>query len=195
MSKIVTEFNKFMKIKEVKKYIGVHSINIPNFWSVIEYGKNSYETRYSRMIRWLLDATETHGQGNFFANELIKLSHSKNKEIKNLPVVKSGHAKCEALGSNIDIFFIDEQEKITITIELKMWSSDHANNGKHQLDKYYNTVITNYPPKKGYQNYYFYITINGVAPNIVAMNRAKKEWTNISYNEISPIIAAMKKRI
>jgi hypothetical protein len=33
----------------------------PNFWSIIEYGRGSYETRYSRMLRWLMDPSENHG--------------------------------------------------------------------------------------------------------------------------------------
>lgn len=37
----------------------------PSFWSILEYGKNSYETRYSRMLCWLLNPAGTHGLGGF----------------------------------------------------------------------------------------------------------------------------------
>lgn len=191
MNDVVTAVKEFMKFNEVKAYIDAQTADIPNFWSIIEYGKNSYETRYSRMIRWLLDPMETHNQGNFFANKLIELSTLDGK--KKLSA-GGGHAKCEALGSNIDIFFIDEQEKITITIELKMWSSDHANNGEHQLDKYYDAVDAKYKPTDDYQNHYFYITINGDSPN-VAMMEHREEWDNISYEQILSIIKLMKQKI
>lgn len=38
----------------------------PNFWRIIEYGKNSYEIRQSRMIGWLLDTHQNHGIGDIF---------------------------------------------------------------------------------------------------------------------------------
>lgn len=37
----------------------------PSFWSILEYGKNSYETRYNRMLCWLLNPAGTHGLGGF----------------------------------------------------------------------------------------------------------------------------------
>ena len=27
----------------------------PNIWDIVEYGKESYETRYSKFLCWLLD--------------------------------------------------------------------------------------------------------------------------------------------
>ncbi len=49
----------------------------PNFWDIIEYGtskngmdRSAHETRYSRMIRWLMDPGENHNQGIFFCKSI-----------------------------------------------------------------------------------------------------------------------------
>jgi len=42
----------------------------PNIWSIIEYGRESYEIRYSRFFRWLLDPKETHGLKSDFTKML-----------------------------------------------------------------------------------------------------------------------------
>ena len=46
----IYEFSCNEKVNEIIKYK-----NKANIWRIIEYGKKSYETRYSRMLRWLLD--------------------------------------------------------------------------------------------------------------------------------------------
>ena len=63
----IYEFSCNEKVNEIIKYK-----NKANIWRIIEYGKKSYETRYSRMLRWLLDPNENHHFGNKFAKALIK---------------------------------------------------------------------------------------------------------------------------
>ena len=69
--------NGLKKIDWVQNYLNLKKK--PNFWTILEYGeiasanqKSSHEIRYSKMLRWLLDANENHNLGNIFAHELIK---------------------------------------------------------------------------------------------------------------------------
>jgi|GEM_PF-3233213 len=36
----------------------VGKVSRPNFWPIIEYGRGSYPTRCSRMLRWAMDPGE-----------------------------------------------------------------------------------------------------------------------------------------
>ena len=40
-----------------------------NFWDIMEYGRDSYENRYSKMLKWLMDPTASHDLGYFFARQ------------------------------------------------------------------------------------------------------------------------------
>ena len=72
------KLHEFKEIDWVKNYIDLKKK--PNFWTILEFGqiegskqKSSHEIRYSKMLRWLLDANENHNLGNTFAVELLKV--------------------------------------------------------------------------------------------------------------------------
>lgn len=128
----------------------------PSFWSILEYGKNSYETRYNRMLCWLLNPAGTHGLGGFalrwfagFAERKLnvcnqnsctgkaKEAYPSREELQDpTPGIPSpwgnyrpddrDGAKPEALGKNIDILAYSFNDEICVTVENKMNSDEHS---------------------------------------------------------------------
>lgn len=128
----------------------------PSFWSILEYGKNSYETRYSRMLCWLLNPAGTHGLGGFalrwfagFAERKLntlnqdsctgkaKEAYSSREEPQDpTPGIPSpwdnyrpddrDGAKPEALSKNIDVLAYSFNDEICVTVENKMNSDEHS---------------------------------------------------------------------
>lgn len=159
----------------------------PNIWRIIEYGKESYETRYSKMFRWLLDPKENHRLGTKFAKALIGTDKDSTTECN------IAGAITEALNSEIDVFYFNEDDGETITIELKMYSKDHcSDNGRHQLDKYYDAVTTHsvYGDNEKYNNrYFYYITIDGSNPT--KDFESKDKWITKSYSDVIEILLGL----
>ena len=193
----IYEFSCNEKVNEIIKYK-----NKANIWRIIEYGKKSYETRYSRMLRWLLDPNENHHFGNKFAKALIKKeinisqqsSVEKDEEIFIDKETINNNQKnvtgaiTEAL-ANIDVLYFNEDDKETITIELKMKSEDHLSpNELHQLDKYHTVVNKKY---EKYNNYFYYITIDGSKPKMNCKSIDK--WVVKSYSDIIEILTELIK--
>ena len=128
----------------------------PSFWSILEYGKNSYETRYNRMLRWLLNPAGTHGLGGFalrwfagFAERKLNVCNqnsctgkakeaypSREEPQDPTPGIPSpwdnyrpddrDGAKPEALSKNIDVLAYSFNDEICVTVENKMNSDEHS---------------------------------------------------------------------
>ena len=128
----------------------------PSFWSILEYGKNSYETRYNRMLCWLLNPAGTHGLGGFalrwFAGYAERKLNTLNQDSCSgkakeaypsreepqdpTPGIPSpwgeylpddrDGAKPEALGKNIDVLAYSFNDEICVTVENKMNSDEHS---------------------------------------------------------------------
>ena len=128
----------------------------PSFWSILEYGKNSYETRYNRMLCWLLNPAGTHGLGGFalrwfagFADRKLNVCNqnsctgkakeaypSREETQASTPGIPSpwdnyrpddrDGAKPEALSKNIDVLAYSFNDEICVTVENKMNSDEHS---------------------------------------------------------------------
>ena len=128
----------------------------PSFWSILEYGKNSYETRYNRMLCWLLNPAGTHGLGGFalrwfagFAERKLNVCNqnsctgkakeaypSREEPQDHTPGIPSpwdnyrpddrDGAKPEALSKNIDVLAYSFNDEICVTVENKMNSDEHS---------------------------------------------------------------------
>lgn len=128
----------------------------PSFWSILEYGKNSYETRYNRMLCWLLNPAGTHGLGGFalrwfagFADRKLNVCNqdscsgkakeaypSREEPQDPTPGIPSpwdnyrpddrDGAKPEALSKNIDVLAYSFNDEICVTVENKMNSDEHS---------------------------------------------------------------------
>ena len=110
----------------------------PNIWDIVEYGKDSYEIRYSKFLRWLLDPKENHKAGPVLAEELWQI-------FKGEKVVFSMNSETTAEEENIDVLLVDEENEKYIAIELKVWTDAH----NEQLKNYGDYLEETYPDYSG----------------------------------------------
>jgi len=178
------KLQEFKEINWIKNHLQL--MKKPNFWTILEYGeskgpngRSAHETRSSKMLRWLLDANETHNLGNIFAHKLMELlgeeyafHAGKNKAIK---------ATSEEM--DIDVLYKDLSLNICIVIELKQFAKEGKSTGyDSQLDKYEDLVkerIIQLNP--GIRPYYFYLTPLKDKPS-------NPNWHAVSYQQLIDII-------
>jgi hypothetical protein len=135
------------KIKELHKHMSrywkIVDENRPNNWRIVEYGNDSYEIRYSKYLRWLLDPKETHNVGDFFASELWAALEEKagnQPGRKKTEWSDETESKCEEFFEElldkddkkprrrfIDVLAYDRTHNRYLCIELKVASDVHTN--------------------------------------------------------------------
>lgn len=174
----------------------------PSFWSIIEYSKNSYEIRYSRMLRWLLDPWETHGWGTRFADELDAFCAGQApdeapRDDSVDPTVRRTRSTCgadtEALNANIDVFAYDEHKGRAITIEVKQFASEGTTSaGTSQLQKYYESVTNHdiYGAAKYRARHFVFLTIDGEEPAEQEDGDQpwRQAWIPLSYTDLIDLL-------
>lgn len=106
-----------------------HNFNIFNLLKD-QFGFNIQETMHSRLIKFLLDKEETHGQGDLFLIELLKMLGVETPEIGNWYVT--------AETGRIDVLIERKHPQSIILIENKSnWAKDQLN----QLYRYWYQAI------------------------------------------------------
>lgn len=185
------EYKKYIeKLQELKEIAWVNNhlelMKKPNFWTIVEFGehrgtqdKSAHERRSSKMLRWLMDANETHGLGNAFAYKLLNLigvnytfNPSKNKDIK---------ATVEDM--DIDVLYKDTSQNICLAIELKQYAKEgKTKDDESQLNKYKRLLEERIVQNNlAIQPYYIYLTPTKDEPS-------NKHWQPVSYQELITII-------
>lgn len=174
----------FKKINWIKNHLQL--MKKPNFWTILEYGeskgpngRSAHETRSSKMLRWLLDANETHNLGNVFAHKLMGLIG----EEYTLQPEKNSAIKATSEEMDIDVLYKDLSQNICIVIELKQFAKEGKSTGyDSQLDKYEdlveNRIIQQSP---GVRPYYIYLTPLRDKPS-------NPNWHAVSYQQLIDII-------
>lgn len=178
------ELKKIKEFDWVKNHL--HLNKIPNFWTILEFGeekeygkRSAHEIRTSRMLRWLIDANETHNLGNVFAHKImdsIGVKYPFHPEKNNM-------IKATAEEMDIDVFYKDYSQQMCLAIELKQYAKE----GKYeddttQLDKY-ETLVTDLikDADNPIQPYYIYLTPQKDDPS-------NKTWHSMGYQELINII-------
>lgn len=187
------KLHEFKEIDWVKNYIDLKKK--PNFWTILEFGqiegskqKSSHEIRYSKMLRWLLDANENHNLGNTFAVELLKVINQNTNYKHSLAKNRLIHSKTEAL-KNIDIFYKDLDQKICIAVELKQYTTEHKSTGyDSQLDKY-EASVNKFINENGQDIVPFYIYLTPIKEK-----PSNKNWHPLGYRDIINIIEKIHKK-
>lgn len=184
---------KFQKLPWVQNHL--HLIEKPNFWTILEYGRggqerSAYETRLSRMFRWLLDPNETHRLGNIFAKKVLDFNENYYKSEKYI----FQHHKNEAIetiaeqatkgGKRLDLLFEDRSQQVIIAIEVKQYAKESKENGVSQLLSYEEYIYerikdTNIRP------YFIYLTPTGE-------KASRNNWTSLSYKTFIEFIDQVK---
>ncbi|HDR1229421.1 PD-(D/E)XK nuclease family protein [Pasteurella multocida] len=125
-----------------------------NVWAAANLGRN--EVRNSKTLRWFLDVSETHGQGDFFLNSLLKaLPRSIGVEkIKNYRATE----ECCPLGEQSERVDIEiDGENFLLFIEVKI----DAVEGINQLQRYQDVAMA----KSGIRPWkIIYLTPTGKVP-------------------------------
>lgn len=208
----VTRFKSFMKQPWLEQRLQEDEEH-PNFWTIIEYGRRSYEIRYSKMLRWLLDPSGNHGLGNYVAHEMALLAAERAGDPQKLEELKAalknrsgssgGHrVETEALkrtSGGIDVLYHEDATGLLIAIENKMYSDEHiGKDGDSQLNSYARAVdrdpkCADFPHK-----YFIFLTGDGHPPQDQPTEAQDEQssWVPFSYEEdLTAILKAAYERL
>lgn len=145
----IDELNRLSKYK-----------NEVNFFEIT--GMVYKEIKHSNFLAWLLNANANHGLGDKFIRKFMQNVIKQNKDNKDLPldIITISFLDFSSFiirreWKNIDIFLVSDKEKVTITIENKIFASER----KNQTLDYRNKIE---PIYSDYKNFYIYLTREGV---------------------------------
>lgn len=181
----------------------------PNMWSIMEYGRKSYEIRYSKMLRWLLDETANHGLGDLFAREVFAFykDRQENQELvvdfepvagARVPFPLEKSAQTEALSKNIDVFYQNKLTSKLLVMEVKQFTDEHSSklgeDEVSQLEKYTRAIYQHatYDFSEYSNKAFVFLTIDGHMPPSFSTEELsltwEKLWINMSYQEVIRIL-------
>jgi len=138
-------------------------------------GMVSKEIKHSNFLAWLFNANANHNLGDRFIRKFIQKVIKANKESRD---VSSSIVKISLLDydtftvrrewKNIDLFMVSDENKFTITIENKIYSTERQS----QTFDYRGKIEPLYPD---YTNLYIYLTREGEEA------QDSEHWCNASY--------------
>lgn len=153
--------------------------NEVNFFRILKV--EDQEIRHSNFLAWILDSNGSHNLGDKVVRKLIQ------KVIKNNyynSIISNNFIKFATLDfssfivmrewKHFDLFLISEENKVTITIENKIFAKE----GMEQTKKYREEIEKSY---YNYTNLYIFLTPCGYEAQ-------DNEWCTISYYDIEEII-------
>ncbi len=127
-------------------------------------GMERQEISHSKFLAFLLDPNESHGMGDAFVKRLLQraIMDSPNASAPVTPIELSlwdlGEMSVRREWRRIDIFLVDEREKLAVIIENKIGAGEHGD----QLDRYHKIVREQYPD---YRLLALYLTPDGDEPS------------------------------
>lgn len=204
LREFILEVNKITDSNpQLNAYVEKISSNItPNFWEIIEYGttidragRSAHETRYSRMIKWLLDPNENHNLKHMFARELIKKAYRLEDDAASEIFPDSGYEEqdiiCRTEMKNIDIYYNNKTENTQIAIELKQYSEEHnrSKTKDSQLTsykKFVDKVAKDQENGHKSNSYLIFLTPLGEEPS-----EGNDSWQIVDYEDIMEILDQM----
>lgn len=186
--------------------------NEPNFWEIIEYGRESYEVRQSKMLRWLLDPNENHGLGNSFLKKFINLTNrarvgvpesvisadkfaidtvcSVEEKVVVSNLVDDAKRNLPLIQGRVDIQIFSEESRQFILIENKFNSTVHdtGESGVSQLQVYkkYAEEKFNFNSEGGYSGILVYLARRND-------NTEEDGWVNLSHEELISVYGELIK--
>lgn len=162
----------------------------PNFWDVIHYGESSYENRYNRMVRWLLDPGGNHGLGSAVVRALAAQvggfsagAERVNRTVGSrrvrtrveTPVPDDGAGR----SGRIDVTVEDREQSLYLAVESKLRSEQHS----AQLARYRRHVESvSAPTADGWATAFVFLTEDEDAePDDAA-------WQQVSYTRFAELV-------
>ncbi len=137
---------------------------VPNFWEVVEYGRESYEIRNSKMLRWLLDPNGSHRLGDRFVRRLAalasrelaeRLAMRNAEQLRKVTVDVELPLRIEAgekvARGRLDLLYRDPLLGVYLAIENKTGSAEHAMGESEvsQTSGYRDALERKYPGEHG----------------------------------------------
>ena len=136
---------------------------VPNFWEIVEYGRESYEIRNSKMLRWLLDPNGSHRLGDRFVRglaaqvspELAAQLATRDGDLGKVTVDVEQPLRLEAgervARGRLDLLYRDPSLGIYLAIENKTGSAEHAMGDSEvsQTWGYRDALLRGYPEERG----------------------------------------------
>jgi len=153
-------------------------------------GMGHQETKHSNILGWLFDDSE-HSLEYKILDEFLKrvIEKNKNYQIENLKeyVYLSNKQDLNIYREkdNIDLLIVDENNKVVITIENKVFASERKDGEDGgQLQKYKDIIDKKY--NDDYQKYFIFLTINLEYPS-----KGNENWMIANYQMITDTIEIM----
>ena len=201
MNALVEELKSLSVAPRMRAQLAV--AHTPNFWTILEYGKEGYEIRFSKMLRWLLDPTANHGLGDYVLRSMARFADA---QLGSADAVSIGEqyvpdnrdgAETEALRKHIDVFAHERNARICVTVETKMGTDEHAsmtaNGEESQLKKYYDTVTGHAEYGTYAHSYFIFLTEDGHVPPSFPEDEAQRadwqrRWVFMSYADLRALL-------
>jgi hypothetical protein len=186
MSEDIKQIKDFIFNDEVQNILAEVNNNLMDFNILEITGMGHQETKHSNILGWLFDDSE-HNLEYKILDEFLKkviLKNNDNDKIENLKEyiylsVKS-NLQIYREKENIDLLVVDENNKVIITIENKVFASERKDGDDGgQLNKY-KTIINN-KYDDSYKKFFIFLTINLEEPS-------KGNWIKANHQMITDII-------
>lgn len=171
LEKFLLDNDELEKIEEIISEFNIYeTMNISNA-----------EIRHSYTLSWLMDPKGNHGLYDYFIRLFLKHLFSQNKNVIDLKItffdfeiLDLSDLEVRSEWNNIDILLISENNKLVITIENKIDSSEHSD----QL-KRYSKIINKY--FVDYDKIFVFLTPTGDKPS-------DSNWLIMDYEPILTIL-------
>lgn len=145
------------------------------------------EIRHSNFLAWLLDPSESHGQGTLFLRAVLMdlLWNSDPSQRPFSPVELDG---AEMMGvevrrewNHIDLLITCEAPQLVIAIENKIDSGEHSN----QLQRYEDTIATEFANVPKSRRMFVFLTTDGE-------EASDEDWVSYSYADLHRVLSRVR---
>ena len=150
-------------------------INEVNFFEIT--GITNLEIKHSNFLAWLFDANGSHKLGDSVIKRFLELVFEKNPDKTteiNYSELDFHNFIVKREKEHLDIFLYSAKDKVTITIENKVWAKE----SESQTRKYREKIQSYYSESVGYRNCFIFLTPDGINAN------DKEFWCCASYKDI-----------
>ena len=153
-----------------------------NIFEILKISRQ--EIRHSNFLAYLFNPSASHKMNDAFLKSFLVHFYKRNRSIIQEQTKLSvfdifwgdyNDALVYREHYNIDLFIVSEKNKLTICLENKIDASESS----HQLNKYKNFVVKNYPD---YQNLFIFVDPYGTTPS-------KKDWGSVTYTAVVEILS------